>query len=168
MEHKCFSFDWDRFESELKQILEDALHTGSVEHLISFITKNLPELTDPYDGYSLKDNWQKMLINRDVLEYGDYALTKYYDVQDDHGLGYTWTDLSDQLPPDAARALLGFPISSGNSIFDPGRMGSYFQTPVEIQQSITVLSKVNYEAVNNFRSILQECNQKNLGVYITF
>ena len=107
MEHKGYAFDWHKFEAELKPVLIGALETGEIQNLVQFIEKNREQLTDPYDGMSLKSNWQLMLANQDAHECGDYALTKYYDVSEQMGVGYAWIEVSDRLPKEASRALLG-------------------------------------------------------------
>jgi hypothetical protein len=120
-EHKAYAFDWTRFEFELHPLLVEALTTDETAKLEAFIDQHLVELTDPYEGEPLSTDWRDTLENRDVHEYGDYALTRYYDPADNWGIGYAWTQLSDELPEPAANAMLGFAIGPAKNLFNPGR-----------------------------------------------
>ncbi len=168
MEHKAFAFNWNSFEQELFPTLVKALETGEVQEIINFIEKNRQHLTDPYEGQPLDDGWQSTLSNRDVHEYGDYALTKYYAPDEAAGVGDAWIDLSDELPATASRALLGETVGPKGNLFDPGRMGSYFQRPEQARVSLDVLTNLNKPELADFCQLLSECVNKNLGVYITF
>src|SRR5262249_8215566 len=95
MEHKAYAFDWSRFEFDLHPLLAEALTTNGTTELQAFIDQHLAELTDPYEGESLSADWRETLGNRDVHEYGDYALTRFYDPADCWGIGYEWARLSD-------------------------------------------------------------------------
>jgi hypothetical protein len=128
MEHKAYALDWSRFESDLLPLLLDALASDDPDTLEVYIDRHLHELSDPYEGQPLSADWRESLENRDVQEYGDYALTRFYDPGDCWGIGYEWARLSDQLPELAANAILGFPVGPAEHLFDPGRYGSYFQT----------------------------------------
>ena len=111
-----------------------------------------------------------MLANRDAHEYGDHALTKYYDASNPEqgGVGYAWIELSDQLPAPACRSLLGEPIGPRHNLFDPGRMGSYFQTPEQVRVSLKILGGLNMPEIKRFCKLLSRCAVENLGVYNTF
>ncbi len=168
MEHKGYEFDWYAFERELYPMLVRTLETGQVQELVSFVESNRSQLTDPYEGQALDDNWQSTLANRDVHEYGDYALTKYYAPDEAAGVGDAWMELSDRLPAEASRALLGEPIGPQSNLFDPGRMGSYFQRPVQARISLSVLENIDFPELAEFCDLLSQCVEKNLGVYVTF
>lgn len=168
MEHKAFAFNWDSFEQELYPTLVKALETGEVQEIINFIERNRKHLTDPYEGQPLDDRWQSPLANRDVHEYGDYALTKYYAPDEAAGVGEAWSDLSDELSTAATRALLGDTVGSTGNLFDPGRMGSYFQRPEQARASLNVLKSLDMPELADFCQLLSECVNKKLGVYITF
>jgi hypothetical protein len=127
MTHKAFVFDYEAFESELKEILEAALDLNEIEGLENFITLNINSLTDPYEGECLSENWDVMLEYRDPHEYGDFALTKFYNPIEDIGLGYDWIEIQDLLSGEYI-SILGNLIGKDNNYFDPGKMGSYFQS----------------------------------------
>lgn len=168
IEHKAFAFDWASFEQTLFPILTRALETGDVHELITFIDQNRAALTDPYEGMPLDDNWQNMLSNRDAHEYGDFALTMYYDPAAPCGLAYDWMALSDRLPARVNQALLGEVLGPEHNRFDPGRMGSYFQRLEQVRTSLEILNGENIPEMDEFRSLLTRCAASNQGVYITF
>lgn len=168
MEHKGYAFDWYAFERELYPTLMKALETGDLQEIIGFIERNRTQLTDPYEGYSLDEDWQSTLENRDVHEYGDYALTKYYTAGEPAGVGDAWMDLSDQLPEKISQAFLGEAIGPKHNLFDPGRMGSYFQRPEQVPASLEILANLHLPEVDAFRALLSKCAVEKLGVYITF
>lgn len=168
MEHKGYAFDWYTFEHELYPILIKALKTSKLQEIIQFIERNQTQLTDPYEGKPLDDHWQSLLINRDAQEYGDYALTKYYAAGEPAGIGDTWMALSEQLPAKVAQTLLGETIGPRHNLFDPGRMGSYFQRPEQVYISLEILVSLSLPEIDEFRELLSRCVTKNLGVYITF
>ena len=165
MEHKGYAFDWQAFERELYPVLLKALETGDLHELIAFIERNRDQLSDPYEGAPLNDRWQAMLSNRDAHEYGDYALTKFYDPGQAMGVGEAWIELSERLP---ARALLGEALGPKGNPFDPGRMGSYFQRPEQVRASLDALANVSGPQVEAFRALLESCAARALGVYVTF
>lgn len=128
-EHKSFVFDYEQFELYIKRKLEISLETNETQYLEDFIMNNLDYLRDPYKGEFLPSGWMEMLENKDVHEYGDFALTKFYDPSEDIGLGYRWTEIQNILTNEIKSSLpiLGFPIGKSNNYFDPGKIGSYFQ-----------------------------------------
>jgi hypothetical protein len=168
MEHKGYAFDWRSFENELRPILIEGLETGGVQELLDFIENNRGQLTDPYAGITLKENWQLTLSNRDAHEYGDYALTKYYNVREEMGVGPVWIEISDRLPAEANMALLGKTLGPKHNFFDPGRMGSYFQQPEQVNTALDVLTRFDLPEIANFCHLLSKCVENNLGVYVTF
>jgi hypothetical protein len=139
MEHKAYAFDWRAFEFDLLPLLVDSLLAKETGGLVAYIDQHRNELTDPDEGQPLPVDWRNTLGNRDVHEFGDYALTRFYDPDDCWGVGYTWAHLSDELPEPAANVLLGFTVGPAAHRFDPGRYGSYFQTPELVHESLAVL-----------------------------
>src|ERR1051326_1231389 len=95
MEHKAFLFDYDAFDGELRAILEGALLSGACGGLVSFINANLGDLRDPYEGEPLGADWETMIETQDAHQYGDFALTKYYDPTADMGLGGAWDNIQE-------------------------------------------------------------------------
>jgi hypothetical protein len=168
MEHKAFAFDWPRFARGLRPILVRALAADDPAPLEAYIDRHRGQLTDPYLGEPLDPDWRDRLENGDVQELGDFALTRYYRPMRDRGLGHAWMTLSDELPAPAAAALLGVSIGDDGALFDPGRMGSYFQTPARVRRSLAALRGVRRPELRGFRRLLERCTADRLGVYVTF
>jgi hypothetical protein len=175
-EHKAFVFDYLNFEAELKDILEDALVNGDTSYLKQYITENFVYLKDPYEGDRLNDDWESMLEVRDPHQYGDFALTKFYDPLDDIGLGYDWGAIQDLLSskPECKVIILGLRIGSDNNYFDPGKLGSYFQSPVEVKRNLELLEDLIDQDPNlasfldGTLQMLRYAGQADKGLYITF
>jgi len=167
MEHKAFAFDYNSFDNELCPLLERALESGDPAAIAAFIDENRTRCTDPYEGEALNEKWRDALSAGDVHEYGDLALTAYYDVTQPEGIGYLWSEISDNLPEKAKVSLLGSPVGSA-VCFDPGRMGSYFQTPEDVRYSLAILAKLHLSELSGYLMLLQRCASENLGVYVTF
>jgi hypothetical protein len=176
MEHKAYAFDWAQFEFELHPLFVEALTVNESSGLEAFIDRHLAELTDPYEGEPLSTNWRDALGNQDVHEYGDYALTRYYDPADCRGIGYGWAQLSEELPEEAANAMLGFAVGPEDNLFDPGRYGSYFQTPRQVRESLSALrphscTRTCYSSCPDllqYLELLERCVAERRGVYVTF
>jgi hypothetical protein len=109
-----------------------------------------------------------MLGNRDVHEYGDFALTRFYNPATDLGVAEEWAEIDNLLSEADRLALLGFPLCSENNVFDPGRMGSYFQTPAQVSESLGIVNNLETKTVASFKELLKACRQSDLGVYVTF
>jgi len=142
MEHKAFVFDYEAFMAQLGDILWQALATDTVKPLIGFIRANEGELTDPYEGAPLESDWEDRLEQRDVQEYGNYALTKFYDRDDNIGLRYDWQLIQEVLSRELegnASAILGEPFGPSHNLFDPGRMGTYFQSPRQVVHNLRLV-----------------------------
>jgi hypothetical protein len=168
MEHKAYAFDWSRFEFDLDPLLMEALATNDPTRLAEYIDRHLAELTDPYEGEPLPADWRNGLENRDVHEYGDYALTRFYDPADCRGVGYEWARLSEELPEPAANAMLGFSVGPPERLFDPGRYGSYFQTPRRVRESLAALGLLACPELAGYLELLKRCAAEGRGVYVTF
>lgn len=166
--HKAFAFDWRGFEVDLHPRLENALVADDPSELEAFIDDHRESLTDPYEGEPLPESWREALENRDVHEYGDYALTRFYDPSDDFGIHDEWSEVSDQLSEAAANALLGISVGPPERLFDPGRYGSYFQTPGQVRESLSVLKPLGVPELARFVELLEQCVQEGRGMYVTF
>jgi hypothetical protein len=167
MSHKAYAFDWRGFELDLLPLLEDALHADNTAQLERFIDDHREALTDPYEGEPLSDDWRAALENRDVHEYGDYALTRFYDPSEDCGIGEAWVRISERLSRPAANALLGCSVGTPKSVFDPGRCGSYFQTPAQVPESLAILKPLGLPELGPFLALLERCAAEKCGVYVT-
>jgi hypothetical protein len=170
LSHKAFAFNWRAFEFDLHPQLEAALEADDPSELEAFIVAHRKSLTDPYEGEPLPRTWRSMLENRDAHEYGEFALTRFYDPTDDCGLHESWAEVSERLPKRAANALLGFPVGPKGRLFDPGRLGSYFQTPGQVRESLAILRPraEKVEELRLFVELLERCAAEGLGVYVTF
>ncbi len=169
MEHRAYEFDWATFDTDLRPILADALGSNDTSQLLSYIDTNISELTDPYEGLPLTSDWQSQVEHIDeVHTLGDFALTRFYNPVDDFGVGDAWTEISDALNESCQVAMLGQTVGPTDNPFDPGRMGSYFQSPNTVVQSIVELAAVNDPKLADYLSLLNACRSKNRGVYVTF
>lgn len=166
--HKAFVFDSDSFERELALLLRLALAQDEPKLLISFIETNRHSLRDPYEGEPLSPQWQSLLSSGDVQELGDFALTRYYQPTEDFGMAEDWNNLSESLPEAIRSALLGDPLVEVGTSFDPGRMGSYFQSPSKAVESLRVLQGSVFPSVEAFISGLSEAVNLGHGIYVTF
>ncbi len=146
MDHKAYAFDYAGFQRRLAPILYAALETGDAGPLRAFIEANRAELTDPYEGEPLEE-----LPDGDVHELGDFALTAFYDPACDIGLADDWEEAGD--------AALGVPFGPPSNLFDPGRMGSYFQSPELVERNRRTATD------EGARQMLAETDA---GLYLTF
>lgn len=177
-EHKAFIFDFDSFDSELRPLLEASLRSGNIEPLRCFILSNKELLVDPYEGDALDDDWEDMIEDMDAHEYGDFALTKYYSPKDDHGLGVKWADFQEKISNRGKLNIspfLGAPVGVDGEFFDPGKMGSYFQTTHEVGESLKKIEGVKgemqddlIEELESYESFLSQANSVKKGIYVTF
>ena len=158
----------DRAAPILHPLLVRALTTDDVAELEDYIDRHLAQLKDPYEGEPLAADWRSTLGNGDVHEYGDYALTQFYDPADCSGIGYEWARLSDELLDPAANAMLGFSVGPAENRFDPGRYGSYFQTPRQARESLAALGRLGRSELARYLALLEHCVAKQRGVYLTF
>src|SRR5579875_843253 len=175
MEHKAFLFDYGSFDRELRAILEDALRSGDHSGPVSFINANLGDLRDPYEGEPLGAEWEAMIETQDPHQYGDFALTKYYNPAADIGLGAAWENLQELIANDpllTESPILGSTIGPKDGPFDPGKMGSYFQSVQQVRQNqrylLNLAKKEQTEDLNRAIQMLQEAVDANTGLYITF
>ena len=175
MEHKAFLFDYGLFAQELKVILEDALQSGDVYALTSFINANLSDFRDPYEGDPLEADWEAMIATRDPHQFGDFAITKYYRPDKDIGLGKSWETLQNMIAADpliVESPILGSILGPRSNPFDPGKMGSYFQSAQQVQQSqgclLNFVRTGRVEVIDQAVQMLQRAIGANMGLYITF
>lgn len=173
MEHKAFVFEFADFESELRVVLERALETRALEELSRFIDENLASLTDPSEGEPLDDRWRGMVEVVDPHQYGDFALTKYYGPREDVGFGYDWERVQEKLLRDLGHdaPLLGNTVGPAGNVFDPGKMGSYFQSSAQVATNLEALRRLSRSEapdvdVERLRRILESAVGR--GLYVTF
>ena len=161
MSHKAFAFEWQNYVDNFLPLLNTAIQEKSSKPLIDFINLNLGEIKDPYEGLSVGHDWKTQLETGDFQEIADFALTAFYDPSEDFGLDQDWIEISESLNKTERNALLGQPILG----FDPGRMGSYFQTVEQRQTSADILAKNSLETLRNYANHLTLLNS---GLYVTF
>lgn len=173
MEHRAFAFDHDRFAAELAPILDEALATGDVRQLVHFIESNRARLTDPYEGEPLGEDWRSMLETEDAHQLGDFALTAYYSPRENIGLGYDWDSARQTLREaslDADAIVLGTPFGAEGNRFDPGKMGSYFQSPADVARNHEAVGDLGSEdaTLSAVRRMLETADRSQAGLYVTF
>lgn len=177
MEHKAFIFDHQAFTTQLSKSLANALLTEQSEGLVAFINENLASLKDPYEGLPLDSEWETLLEFKDVHQYGDFALTKFYDPSDDIGLGLNWQNIENILESDNDEnlsILLGKPFGPPNNYFDPGKMGSYFQNEDEVYLNLKRVENIINQKpqigkpLEELTLMLNKAVELKRGLYITF
>jgi hypothetical protein len=143
MVHKAYVFDFEPFEQELMPLLEQAVAGGGVEPLLPFLDQHRSELqwtrTIP-----LPQDLHAWCRQAGPQEVGGLALTAYYDVKENIGIGADWWSAQDTLArlgedPDI---LCGWVLQKSGALFDPGGLGSYFQ---DVFDALT-----NRDGLNNF------------------
>ncbi len=167
MDHRAFVLDHRGFTAELRPTLEVALSSEDPAPLRAFILANLPHITDPNEGAPLPGDWEQKLENGDVHEYGDYALTKFYDVVDDIGLGDLWAQLDEALDAQHRPLLLGSAIG-GAAPFDPGRMGAYFQSPKDVARAFDLLAALRPQTDAPSKALAMLNSAREAGLYVSF
>lgn len=177
MNHNAFVFDHATFERELSPILLRALESRTVTGLVAWIEAERESLVDPYEGEPLLEDWEKAFVKRDVQEFGDIALTKYYDPTESVGLDDTWQDVGAAL---AAAGLgealiLGTPFGTAEHWFDPGVMGSYFQSATTVVANLELVERLleqplaaGRDGVEAARRMLRSASAARSGLYVTF
>ena len=173
MEHKAFIIDYEQFERELRPLLQEALLTKNCDGLIDFIRQNIESLADPYEGEPLQGNWEDMIETPDAHQYGDFALTKYYKPSNDIGLGSSWGAIQDVVDADRGISpILGAVVGGSDNPFDPGKMGSYFQSSKQVRESLDHLQQLAREKptdeIDDAIALLEHASQSGRGLYVTF
>jgi hypothetical protein len=176
MEHKAFLFNYQSFDRELRAVLEDALRSGDHGSLVSFINAHLVDLRDPYEGEPLGANWEALIETQDPHQFGDFALTKYYNPTADIGVAAAWENLQELIakndPLLAESPILGSTIGPKDNAFDPGKMGSYFQSAQQVRQSqsylLNLAKEKPAEVLSGALAMLQEAADAGTGLYVTF
>ncbi len=170
MEHKAFLFRFRDFQKELRPILEASLASGDVTPVIAFITSDLRSFRDPYEGESLGDDWEDLLETKDVHQYGDFALSKYYDLGDDIGLGARWQEVQEPLERElgASTAVLGQLVGVEDNYFDPGKMGAYFQSESDVRAHLREVERLSQPALQPLVELLRRAATAGAGLYVTF
>lgn len=169
MAHKAFVFDYSEFVRRLKDPLERALSNGDTTALVDLISSNLQSLRDPNEGTPLGPSWERGVESKDAHQYGDVALTLFYDPREDIGLGADWEALQAVLGrewKEEASPILGHTVGT----FDPGKMGAYFQSANEVRENLRKLKELAPKRPELAPSIvmLQKAAGASKGLYVTF
>jgi len=176
-EQKAYTFAYKPFSTELEPILEAALASGNCQELIDFIQRQRSSLTDPYEGEPLGEDWEQLMEFKDAHQYGDFALTRYYSVTHDIGLGPSWAKIEAELTAagmKGAELVLGFPVGPRQNLFDPGKMGSYLRSEQLVARHLTELQaavqngQVPRADVLQLERMLSAAASAGRGLYITF
>jgi hypothetical protein len=182
MTHHAYAFDlYALARDELRSILLDALSSGDTNGLIRYIGANRHHLKDRYEGGPLSDSWQHwqdVLVNLDVQELGDFALTRFFDPEDDRGLMENWFRIQEHLSEADRATLLGTSLRSSSAYFDPSGLGAYFQTPQQVVKSLARVQRIELpdlkfkemldESLELLKGLLEECAEAGNGLYVTF
>lgn len=168
MSHKAFLFDWKGFQQEVASLLTSCLEGNDPARLVALANANLDELKDPYEGQPIDENWTEQMENGDVQEVADFVLTKFYDPTADAGLGDIWLQIDDEAETSVRSALLGDPFGPQTQVFDPGRMGAYFQSPETCERSLAVLRSQDQGKLDGFIGLLEQAIHEGKGIYVTF
>jgi hypothetical protein len=168
MSHKAFVFDWEMFGRELAPLLAASLEDGDTVRLVEFGDRHRHFLRDPYKGERLGENWPGSLGVGGIQEVADFVLTRYYHPTEDGGLGEAWQEIDARLAAEQRLALLGQTFGSEESLFDPGKMGSYFQDCDTARKSLELLRRADRPELSGFLSLLEKAVSSAKGLYVTF
>jgi len=168
MDHKAYRLDWRVFDVIVRPVLENALADNDPSTLIELIESDIGSFKDPYEGEALSTVWLSTLENRGVHEIGDFALTRCYDPRENFGLSHAWMQIDDALPIAIRPALLGQALGPCGCVFDPGRQGSYFQSPSELKQSLKLLKRYSQHVPAEYLERLALVAADDRGLYVTF
>jgi hypothetical protein len=177
MNHNAFVFEYERFESELRPILLDALEAQDVAAIRRWIATNRDALVDPYEGKKLPDGWEATMPDHRAQTYCDFALTKFYNPTHSVGLDEDWEALGELLEQSGSSEaiILGTPLGSEDGrLFDPGGCGSYFQTRDEVRanssevENLQARSPMLRSRLAPIAEMLQTAVKAQQGMYITF
>ena len=168
--HKAYAFDWRAFKKDkLHDLLIAELETGDTATIASYIEAHREQIKDPYEGQPITQDWRNRLANLDVHEFGDFALTRFYDPADDQGVAESWLSINAVLSEQDRSALLGSQLGKSGREFDPGRQGSYFQTPEQVAESLRLVERIGQaRKLESYVQLLRNCATDGLGVYVTF
>ncbi|NYZ69594.1 hypothetical protein H0A36_26625 [Endozoicomonas sp. SM1973] len=176
-DHKAYILDYEGFSKELKPLIEQGLLNDNYSHIRQFILNNKSLIKDPYEGMSLSEDWEDMIETRDAHQYGDFALTKFYDPSQSHGFGDGWEEAQDILldEDDCPYApVLGDMLGAEDNFFDPGQMGSYFKSPDSVNKLFSFLSSLLaerpelQELFQSYFELVEQASRERKGLYITF
>jgi hypothetical protein len=165
-DHKAWVFDWNTFSRELAPTLRRALETGDTAGLWRFLVSHRERLLDPSLGHRLGDGLAR-LAGADVHTLGHHALTLYFDPATPRICRAAWDAIDGDLLSDNERtALLGLPFGPSDNPFDPGKRGAWFQDPVMVTASLTMLPAL--DGLGPYVEALRDAAAGGQGLYVSF
>lgn len=179
MIYKANIFDYDSFQREFAPQLYSVLETNDSSLLIEFIEDNREMLKSPL-GQSLDSSWQSLELNWTVQDYGNLAITKYYDPLVGNLLLPQWQPIDEFLHAklgEDTTILFGEPFGPEENIFDPGTMGTYFQSPDEVLTSSEILNELanrnpkllrQLDSFDEVVALFQSAALGKMGLYVRF
>lgn len=145
MEHKAFLFDTKKYHRDIEPVLRECIRTQSSDAAEAYITAHLPELTSPYTGEPLDEDWHDEREDGGLQEYADFLLTACYDSSADEGLSYAWEGVIDIIrvlgvsdAPDSF--VLGQALVCEGVTIDPGAMGLGVVEAEQMTERLTLLT----------------------------
>ncbi len=172
-DHKMFVFDYTTFQVELAGILAKALQSNRTGRLQSWIDARALQVHDPVEGEPVGRDWRDFLAESDVQEYGDFAMTVFYTPARFRGLRIEYNSAREKLlkkgmSEDAwTYAVLGWPLGPEGKRFDPGRMGTYAQSPEQVEAGLDALVGFGDVVLEPVIETLGEAQRRGLGVFVT-
>lgn len=165
MDHKAYLFRYDQFQQELAGSLQRSLQTDEVGPLRRFINRYRASLTDQETEEALAEDWEEVYgAPPDVQQYADLALTRYFDVNENLGLGHGFDALSAylrsvaSLSGQAGALICGERFGPKGQRLDPGQMGTGLVSPEEAARLAKLLASADWPAIPGPESeIYAEC-----------
>jgi hypothetical protein len=154
IDHKAYLFRYDQFQEELADLVLRSLRTGELGPLRTFINRHRASLTDHATEEPLADDWEEEYGQEpDVQRYADLALTRYYDLTDNLGLGYGFDALLaylrtvSRLARHADGLICGSLFGPKGKRLDPGRMGTGLVSPPEAARFAQLLAGAKWPTI---------------------
>jgi hypothetical protein len=175
--HKAYSFDYARFVDELAPILWAALATGDVVELARFVDDHQPTLVHPREREPLTVDWRTQLPALTAQRIGSFALTAYYDPNQNLGLSNEWADIGNivgrAVDADYDTFFFGTDFGPPSNVFDPGTMGSYFRDWPTLHRQRQQLAGLmtgpsRTDPIAVFDAMLRPADETLRGLYVTF
>jgi hypothetical protein len=175
LDHKAYLLDYDTFSTNLRPLIEHSLQTASTVQLVVFIESNLSSLRSPDTWRLLTTDWKGEVDIDDVQLCGDIALTKYR-VNSNIGLSYEWEELFNVFSTEykglATSPILGEILQVAGVSFDPGRLGTYFQSRKAVIANLSLVKQAakgwGEDLLRPAVLMLQEAIEAEKGLFVTF
>jgi hypothetical protein len=175
MDHKAYPFNFNAYSLQLHHILVSALASGELRDLTQFVEREKESLSNPYEGDPLPADWRETFKIAKLQYCGQLALTKYFNASEEIGLGHEWEDAIAALNSagyDGEGIVLGDVVQGGDVVFDPNRLGSYFQTPEKVVDGWhavrAVMESDPGSSMEWLLRMFEVPKAKGFGLYVTF